>query len=232
MIATRSKASWLVPAGLIVLSIVPAIGGGIRLSQVLGDGPGTAENARFIAAPVSIVVHITGTVIFSFLGALQFSSGLRRARRGLHRAMGKVLVPTAVIVATTGLWMTLTYPWAEGDGLAVYLERLIVGVLMLIAVGKGVEAILRRDYSTHGEWMIRAYAIGLGAGTQVLTHLPWFILAEGKPAGVPRAVMMGAGWAINIVVAEWVIRRGRVSRRGMPAITSTPTLQPPDPRPA
>jgi hypothetical protein len=59
--------------------------------------------------------------------------------------------------------------------------------------------------------MIRAYAIGLGAGTQVLTHLPWFLLAEGKPGEGPRAVMMGAGWLINVIVAEWIIRR-RVAR--------------------
>lgn len=214
----RDWGSVLVPMGLLVLSIVPAIGGGVRLAQVAGHAPVTAENARFIAAPVSITVHIVATVLFSMLGALQFSSGLRRARRGLHRAMGMLLVPCALIVATTGLWMTVTYPWAEGDGLAVYLERLIVGVLMLAAVGKGVEALLRRDFTAHGEWMIRAYAIGLGAGTQVLTHLPWFLLAEGKPAGVPRAVMMGAGWVINIVVAEWVIRRAR-GRRTVSRVT-------------
>jgi hypothetical protein len=31
--------------------------------------------------------------------------------------------------------------------------------------------------------MTRAYAIGLGAGTQVLTHLPWFVLADGGRRG-------------------------------------------------
>jgi len=54
--------------------------------------------------------------------------------------------------------------------------------------------------------MIRAYAIGLGAGTQVLTHLPWFILV-GRPDELSRGVLMGAGWIINVAVAEWVIRR-------------------------
>ena len=55
--------------------------------------------------------------------------------------------------------------------------------------------------------MTRAYPIGLGAGTQVLTHLPWFILVGGTPGELPRAVMMGAGWVINVVVAEWNIRK-------------------------
>jgi len=103
--------------------------------------------------------------------------------------------------------MTLSYPWPEGDGQLVYAERLVFGSAMLLSVVLGVDAIRRRSYAEHGDWMIRAYAIGMGAGTQVLTHIPWFVLVDLKPAGIPRAVMMGLGWAINIAVAEWVIRR-------------------------
>ena len=67
--------------------------------------------------------------------------------------------------------------------------------------------------------MIRGYAIGLGAGTQVLTHLPWFLLVDGRPGELPRAVMMGAGWVINLVLAEWIIRsRAARSRILVPAL--------------
>jgi hypothetical protein len=48
----------------------------------------------------------------------------------------------------------------------------------------------------------------MGAGTQVLTHLPWFLLV-GQPKELPRALLMGAGWVINVVMAEWVIRAPR-----------------------
>jgi hypothetical protein len=56
--------------------------------------------------------------------------------------------------------------------------------------------------------MIRAYAIGLGAGTQVVTHLPYFVFV-GMPDETTRAVLMGAGWLINVIVAEWIIQRQR-----------------------
>ncbi|MEQ1934735.1 MAG: hypothetical protein ABL962_12820, partial [Fimbriimonadaceae bacterium] len=46
----------------------------------------------------------------------------------------------------------------------------------------------------------------MGAGTQVFTHVPYFVLV-GKPGELSKAVLMGAGWVINIVVAEWIIRR-------------------------
>ena len=33
-------------------------------------------------------------------------------------------------------------------------------------------------------------------------------MALPPPGELSRAVMMGAGWIINVMVAEWIIRRG------------------------
>jgi uncharacterized membrane protein len=206
-----SRKDWLIPASLICLSLVPAFGGANRLGQV-ASGSMTAENARFLAMPVPIVIHIVGATLYSFLGAFQFSPGFRRHNRAWHRIVGRVLLPCALAVAGTGLWMTLNYPWPTNDGVAVFLERLVFGAAMLVSIALGIEAIRRRKFGEHGDWMIRAYAIGMGAGTQVLTHLPWFILVDLKPGLTPRAIMMGLGWVINIAFAEWVIRNGHSSR--------------------
>ena len=207
-----SRADWLVPAGLILLSLVPAFFGSLRLIEIAQEAPVTATNARFLADPVPMVLHLVAVIPFSIVGAFQFSRGIRRRRRGWHRAAGMVLAPLGLVAALTGLWMTLAYPWPAGDGAILYYTRLVVGVAMTAAIILAVLALRRRDYTTHGEWMIRGYAIGLGAGTQVLTHLPWFIIM-GKPGELPRAVLMAAGWGINIAVAEWVIWRQRRVRR-------------------
>jgi uncharacterized membrane protein len=204
-IMRSSKSDWLIPAGLIALSLVPALAGSARLAELAGGGEVSAANARFFAAPLPVVLHIVAAITYSILGAFQFSPGFRRRRRGWHRAAGKVLVPAGLLVAMTGLWMTHFYPWPDGDGQLLYVERLVFGSAMLLSIILAIDAIRRRNFAAHGEWMIRAYAIGLGAGTQVLTHLPWFTLADGKPGELPRAVMMGAGWVINLTVAEWVI---------------------------
>ncbi|HWL38830.1 MAG TPA: DUF2306 domain-containing protein [Gemmatimonadaceae bacterium] len=214
MNSTRSD--WLIPASLIALSLVPAIAGSVRLAELAGGAAITPDNARFFAAPLPVVLHIPAAIVYSILGAFQFSPAIRRRYRGWHRAAGRVLVPCGFIVALTGLWMAHFYPWPAGDGQVVYMERLVVGVAMVLFIALAVAAIRRRDFASHGAWMMRAYAIGLGAGTQVLTHLPWFVLFDGKPGELPRAVMMGAGWAINIVVAEWIIRRRQARPRTAP----------------
>lgn len=206
---------WMVPAGLVALGLIPAIGGAVRLAGLATGAEVTAENARFFASPLPVVLHVLAAVPYSLLGALQFSPGLRRRYAGLHRAAGRLLVPAGLVVALSGLWMAIFYPWPAFDGPMVYAERLVFGAAMLAAMLLGIAAIGRRDFVAHGAWMTRAYAIGLGAGTQALTHLPWALLVDDEiPGGMPRAVMMGAGWLINVIVAEWAIRRARRPRSG------------------
>lgn len=215
------RREWMIPAGLVVLALVPTLAGAVRVAELAGDPVVTPANARFVAEPLPVLLHVVGAVIYALLGAFQFAPGFRRRHRRWHRMAGGLLIPAGFLVAGTGLWMTATFPWAVGDGLAVYLERLLFGTMMLVSLILGLDAIRRRAFADHGAWMVRAYAIGMGAGTQVLTHLPWAVLMDAPPDGAPRAVMMGLGWVLNLVVAEWVIRRGTVqSRRLVPTLTT------------
>jgi uncharacterized membrane protein len=203
--ANTKRSGWLVPAGLVLLSVVPALGGAVRLAS-LSQPQITPDNARFMASPLPILLQIGAAIPFAMIGAFQFSAEFRRRYRNLHRAAGRVLVVLGLIAAISGIWMTLTYPWGNNDGVAVYIERLVFGFGMFACMVMGIDAIRRRDFTEHGSWMLRAYAIGMGAGTQVLTHLPYFILV-GKPDELGRAIMMGAGWVINVILAEVVIYR-------------------------
>jgi hypothetical protein len=119
--------------------------------------------------------------------------------------VGAILLACGLVSALTGLWMAHFYPWPPLDGTAVYVERLVFGTAMVASLVAGIAAIRRRDFVAHGRWMLRAYAIGMGAGTQVLTHAPWLLLGV-ELTETSRAVAMGAGWVINVVVAEAVIQ--------------------------
>jgi hypothetical protein len=83
--------------------------------------------------------------------------------------------------------------------------RLVFTSAMATSLLLGVAAIRRRDTAAHRAWMIRAYAIGLAAGTQAFTD---GIAAAIFGTGELRAdLAKGAGWVINLAVAEWVIRQ-------------------------
>lgn len=50
--------------------------------------------------------------------------------------------------------------------------RVVVGSAMLAFLLLGVAAILARDITRHRAMMARAYALGQGAGTQVILFIP------------------------------------------------------------
>ena len=212
----NTATQWLPPVGLIVLSLIPVLAGAVRLNELMGGPEITANNARFVASPIPVTVHIVSVTLYSLLGALQFVPSLRRGRSRWHRIAGRILVPAGVLVAVSGLWMNLFYPRPAGDGESLVVVRLIFGSAMLASIVLAVVAIRRRDFPSHGAWMTRGYAIALGAGTQVFTMLPWVVVFG--PIGVadelPRTVLMTAGWVINLALAEYVIwRRGQRPRR-------------------
>jgi uncharacterized membrane protein len=167
------------------------------------------NNARFVASPIPVTLHIVSVTLYSLLGALQFVPSLRRGRHNWHRTVGPILVPAGVLVAVSGLWMSVFYPRPPGDGQSLVVVRLIVGSAMLASIVLAVFAIRRRDFTSHGAWMTRGYAIALGAGTQVFTLLPWNRMFGpiGAADELPRTVLVTAGWVINLAVAEWIIRR-------------------------
>jgi uncharacterized membrane protein len=218
---TTARRQWLLPTGLVVLSLVPMLAGGARLSELAGGAEATADNARFLASPVPVAVHIVSASVYCLLGALQFVPRLRRRETGWHRRSGRLLVPLGLAAAVSGLWMTVLYPRPPIDDVLLTPIRLVFGLAMVGCIVLGVVAIRRRDVGRHRAWMARGYAIGLGAGTQVLTHLPW-MLVVGQPSGLPRVALMTAGWVINLAVVEWALRRRPARRPIRPMASSEP----------
>lgn len=201
-------------AGLLGLCLVPTVAGLVRLAELMAGGPVTAANARFLAAPLPMVVHGVASLVFALGGVVQLSWA--PGGRG-HRRLGWGLGVGGALAALSGLWMTGFYPTAVAnfDGPVLYGIRLVVGCAMIGALGLGLRAAVRREPVRHRAWMLRAYALGLGAGTQVFTHIPWFVFPDLRGEAL-RAACMGAGWALNVVFAEWWIRRPRPSAGGTP----------------
>jgi uncharacterized membrane protein len=208
-----SRAGWPAAAGLVALSAVPVLAGALRLGELTGGAEASAENARFLAAPLPVVVHIVAATVFSVLGAFQFVPGFRARRPRWHRLAGRVLVVCGLATGLSGLWMALFYPHPPGDGPLLTAFRLVFGSAMVVSIALGLLAVLRRDILRHRAWMLRGYALAMAAGTQALTTAVWIVLV-GPPDELGRALAVGAGWVVNLAVAEWLVRRPRRAGRG------------------
>jgi uncharacterized membrane protein len=206
-----ARHDWLVPLGLVLLSLVPAAAGSGRLAELASDPVMTADNARFVALPTPVVAHVLSVVPYSILGALQVWPRQRRRWPRWHRTAGRLLAPLGLVVAVSGIWMTLGYDLPAADGArfgALALLRLAVGAGMVVSIALALVAVRRHRYAEHGAWMLRAYALAMGAGTQVVTLGGWLVLGGDPDDATAKAVLMGLAWLVNLVAAELVIRRG------------------------
>ncbi len=212
--------SWRVPVALIGLVAIPMIGGSLRLLEVLGGPHLLPVNPRIAASPAPLIVHVVGAGLFALVGAFQFSAKLRRRHPDWHRRAGRALVGAGMLVAGSGLWMTLFYPDAPG-GVLLWTVRLVVGSAIMVSLVLGFAAIRRRDIAAHRAWMIRAYALSVAAGTQAFTQG----IGEGLfgVTEISTALSVSAGWVINAIFAELIIRlpANRRARRPGPAPTVT-----------
>ena len=204
--ARKNRTPWWVPAGLILLSVLPITFGVIRLLQLINGAEITPANARFFASPSPVVIHIISSAIYALLGAFQFVSRLWQRGIKWHRWVGRLLLPFGLLVGFSGLWMTVFYPRTDN---LLYMFRLFFGSGMILSIILGFISIRRRDVTQHQTWMTRAYAIGMGAATQVLTGMAGALIL-GKVNEFENTLLMGAAWVINLAIAEWSIRKDSI----------------------
>ena len=205
----RDGSSLGVPVALVALIAIPVTAGTLRVLEVAGGPHLLPENPRVTASPAPLVIHVVAAAVFALIGAFQFSARLRRRHRNWHRRAGRVLVVAGLLVAGSGLWMTLFYPDAPGGAL-LWTVRLVVGSAIAVSLVLGFSAIRRRDVAAHRAWMIRAYALSVAAGTQTVTEgIGEALLGVND---LSKFVGVTAGWVVNAAVAEWIIRRSATAR--------------------
>lgn len=218
-----TKSDLIIPALLIALSLVPTFGGVARLASLSGNAVAAPEDARFLDAPAPVVIHVLSATLYCLLGAFQFSSSFRLRWPGAHRRAGKLLAVCGILAGLTGVWMTVFYAIPPSlQGSILYAVRLAVASAMVVSIFIGWSSILRRAVARHEAFMIRAYALGQGAGTQVFVLGPWMLIS-GETGGLTRDLLMTLAWVINIAAAESIIRLR--TRTGSSAVGMQPGVR-------
>jgi uncharacterized membrane protein len=210
---TRRRAGgsgWAVPLALVALSVIPVVAGAFRLVQLAGGPEVIPEDPRFAGFPFPLVVHILGATTYALFGSLQLAPRFRRRHWNWHRRAGRVVAVAGLCVAGSALWMTLAYSQKPGTGDLLFVLRLSFASAMASCLVLGITAVRRRDIPAHRAWMMRAYAIGLAAGTQAFTEgIGGALFGTGELRG---DLAKGAGWVINLAIAEWAIGTSRGSQ--------------------
>jgi len=197
---------WPIPAGLLLLGLIPVGAGILRMTELAGNPAVSPDNARFLAAPLVFWAHAVGGCLLLVLGALQFAAPLRARYPRWHRWAGRVAVAAGLTAALSGLWMTQTFPAEPRNPDIFYGFRMMFGLGWILCLILGLRAALLRDIAGHRAWMMRGYAIALGAGTTVLTFGFWLLIG-GSDTPLESTWTQTSAWLINLAVAEAFIRR-------------------------
>lgn len=215
--ARSARSIGWVPIALVALALVPAVAGSLRIVEIAGGPHLMPANPRLTMSPAPVVVHIVCALLYAVLGAFQFSASLRRRHPRWHRRVGRLLVVLGLAVAGSALWMTLFYARQPGTGELAYAFRIAFGSGMFACIVLGLSTIRHGDVTAHLAWMTRAYALAMAAGTQAFTlGIGHSVLGRSV---LVTDLMLGAGWVINLAVAEAFIRRPVGRRRRATAAT-------------
>jgi uncharacterized membrane protein len=161
-----------------------------------------------------LVTHIFAATVALVLGPLQFLPRVR-AHRPVHRAIGRTyllagVLPAALAAVPVALW---------SGRLLTQVGLITAAVLWLTTGGLAYRAARRHDFAAHRTWMTRNFALTFLAVTSrilvpvlLLAQIPFggageVSIADRAPSMIP--VGQTLGWIVNLLVAEFLIRRRR-----------------------
>lgn len=194
----------VVPAALFfgtLLTIVLAL---VQVVQIpLGALP--EDSLRLSAVPVWHFMHVLGGATFGILGPIQFGRVLMRKYGLLHRVMGRVFVAAGAMISLSSLSLLWHFP--DTYSVAVSSGRLLFGIALGVALAIAMQAIRKRDFTRHRNWMIRAYAIGMGATAVTMVFFPIYAITGEAPTGLASDIIFLGSWTACVVFAEGLVRR-------------------------
>ena len=164
------------------------------------------EDSRHLTAtPVWHFMHVVGGATFGVLGPIQFSRVLMCKYGFLHRFMGRVFVAAGLMISLSSLGLLWHFPGTYS--VAVSSGRLLFGVALGAALAIAMHAIRKRDFTRHRNWMIRAYAIGIGATVVSMFFFPIYVITGEPPMGLAADFVFLGSWTACIVFAEGLVRK-------------------------
>lgn len=188
------KSLWLLLVILPLYFWVPSLVGAMRLISFITGKP----------FELVLALHIVSSLAFAFSGAVLFLT--HAARFKWHQTLGKLAWLMALLATLSGVWLSLFYARGEFDSLSLLLVRVLVAATMLWCLLQGLRAVLRRQFRQHKAHMLRVYALGMGAMTQVFMFIPWLLWPQIQ-GELARTLLMALGWLINWQLAQWWIKR-------------------------
>lgn len=178
--------------------------------------PQAEEWTRYLPIQWHLIPHGLGGTVALVLGALQFSTRVRRRHPRVHRLSGKLYIAGTFVAAPVAIWMAfITSPW-----FLIPFTVIQAGTWMLFTFA-AYACIRRGEVIAHRRWMMRSYAIALiFLEGRVLMAIP--ALAR---EGMDAVVLVNWGClAVTLVVTECILHWREIFPTSRPTPSVAPAL--------
>ena len=152
---------------------------------------------------IAFFVHVFTSIFVLAAGFTQFSPGILRRYKTIHRTMGKCYI--VIILFVTGPASFIMALLANG-GITSRIAFTSLSLLWMYSTAKAWQTVKAKQYAQHRNWMYRSYALTLSAVT--LRAWKWLLifLFHLRPLDAYKLVAW-LGFVPNLLVAEWIIRK-------------------------
>ena len=194
----------------IVLSvIILLVFGAIRLADMTQDPPQTdAFAVRYVQHPWVALLHMVPGLLFLTLAPLQFIPRIRQRRIGLHRGLGRIL---AICAAISGLFaLVVNFRFPAFGGISTQAATVFFGAVFLFSLAKAIRHIRRKEVHLHREWMIRTFALAMGAAS-IRVFIGLFTALSELGFEEVFGVSFWLAFGVNLLVAEVWINHTRLA---------------------
>jgi uncharacterized membrane protein len=204
----RSALAWtavLVCAVYSLFALVAGVAAVLDWLGIGGQGPGRS-------APPLFVLHALSGAVALLAGSLQLRLATRipGSRRRTHRRIGRIYLWTAWTTSLSSLAVAAFFDVSAAAKAA------FAGVSLLWFATTTVAFLRIRqgDVLAHREWMIRSFSLAFFFVTGSLW--PPILAATDLPQAIGYPLALFLSWSLNLVAAEWWIRRTRSSHPSFP----------------
>jgi hypothetical protein len=156
---------------------------------------------------IAFFVHVYSSIFLLLFGWLQFYNPIRKKSPKIHRTIGYLYFGILLICsAPSGLLMSF---YATG-GLIGKSAFFILSILWTTFSFLALYFVYKKDFSKHRNFTIRSFALTLSAIS--LRLFKWVIVLLFHPhPSLSYQIVAWAGFLVNLLIAEWIIRRKKVS---------------------
>lgn len=185
--------------GLYVVALygVATLGGDLfeRASFMpVGFKPGDAVNN------VQLGLHLAAAALLSCVGAWQLVPQVRARVPGLHRLVGRIYLPVAVLAGVGGvilIWTRERPASLEAD-ISITLNGLAIAFCALLAW----RAAVQRRFADHQAWATRLFLMVSGVWFLRVGLMAWVAVNGGVPVGIGNL----DGWFYNLWnFGSWIV---------------------------